>query len=292
MPDDCHESVCNPQNGQCEPVPGNEGQPCTDANDLCTVNKTCASGVCQGGVAKDCSQLTQGCVLGVCDVNTGQCTTQNLNNGDPCDDLNPCTTGELCNNGACSGGTPVTACQNGDQCCPSNCTPQNDTDCAIQTLDIGTFNHDYSSSSSTRGYWYQAPVAHTIKALRVPTDVGTLGQNIQVVRFNGGPPPNYSQTTTNFTTLAYHQNTAPGNTWIQVNIPVQAGQYIGILGARGTTTLHNSYGNGNPYNTTILGHPVALQRLVYQQNLYTTQAGPLSTETGGSYSRVEMQYSP
>ncbi len=146
-------------------------------------------------------------------------------------------------------------------------------------------------SQPARGYWYQAPVAHTIKDLRVPTDVGTLGQNIQVVRFNSGPPPNFSASTTDFVTLAYLQN-VPGTNWIAVNIPVQAGQWIGILGARGTTTLHSSYGVGNPYSTTILGHPVDLQRLVYQANVYSTQAGPLSTETGGSYSRIEMRYSP
>jgi hypothetical protein len=52
-------------------------------------------------------------------------------NGDPCDDLNYCTNGELCNNGACNGGTPVTTCVDGDFCCPSNCTAQNDLECNI-----------------------------------------------------------------------------------------------------------------------------------------------------------------
>jgi hypothetical protein len=130
VPDDCHVSECNPQTGNCEPVVGNEGGACTDAGDLCTVNKTCASGVCQGGNPKDCSQLTQDCVLGVCDVNTGQCTTQSLNNGDPCDDLNACTSGEICQNSSCAGGTPIIQCVGGDQCCPSNCTQQSDADCS------------------------------------------------------------------------------------------------------------------------------------------------------------------
>ncbi len=131
VPDDCHVSECNPQNGQCEPVVGNEGDPCTDLNDLCTVNKTCASGVCQGGQPMSCSHLTVGCVMGVCDVNTGQCTTQTVGQGQPCDDVNFCTTGETCNNGVCAGGTPVTQCVNGDGCCPSNCNENNDQECAI-----------------------------------------------------------------------------------------------------------------------------------------------------------------
>ena len=131
VPDDCHVSECNPQNGQCEPVVGNEGGLCADLNDLCTVNKTCLSGVCQGGSPKDCSYLTVGCVMGVCDVNNGQCTTQSVNNGDPCDDLDSCTTGEICQSGNCGGGTPITQCINNDSCCPSGCTQQTDLDCAM-----------------------------------------------------------------------------------------------------------------------------------------------------------------
>ncbi|MBW2454916.1 MAG: hypothetical protein JRI68_10410, partial [Deltaproteobacteria bacterium] len=138
VPDDCHVAECNPQTGQCEPVAGNEGQPCTDLNDLCTPGKTCASGLCQGGTPLDCTHLTQGCNLGVCDTNTGTCTTQFLNNGDPCDDLSACTTGETCQNGTCSNGTPVTTCsQTGDGCCPNNCTASNDIDCTVQPSCLG-----------------------------------------------------------------------------------------------------------------------------------------------------------
>jgi hypothetical protein len=127
--DDCHVAVCDPADGMCHEQVGNEGGPCVDTSDLCTVNKTCAGGVCVGGQPKNCSQLTMGCVLGVCDQPTGQCVTQNLMNGDPCDDLNFCTSGELCNNGQCTGGQPVTQCVDNDFCCPMNCTAQNDLEC-------------------------------------------------------------------------------------------------------------------------------------------------------------------
>jgi len=293
VPNECFISECNPTNGMCEPVPGNDGQSCVDQNDLCAVQNTCSSGVCSGGVPKDCSAFSQGCQLGVCDAVTGQCTTQALMNGDMCDDLDACTTGEMCGNGMCTGGTPVTNCVDGDSCCPTTCNATNDTDCAITDLDVGAQNSIFPSTS-TRGFWFTAPTSFTIQELRVPLEVGTQSpnnQNIQVVKFTNGPPPAFSANTTSFTTLFY-TNSDTSNNFIPVNIPIQAGDIIGILGARGTTQMRNSYGMGNPYNTTIAGQPVVLTRLIYQANLNSGQAGPLSSETGGSYSRVEVRYSP
>jgi len=131
-PSECFVSVCNPQNGMCEPEPGNDGGSCTDANDLCTVQKTCTAGQCVGGVPKDCSNLTQGCDLGVCDAVTGVCATQTVGDGMACDDLDACTTGETCSVGTCGSGTPVTNCTAAaDGCCPSNCDETNDFDCAF-----------------------------------------------------------------------------------------------------------------------------------------------------------------
>ncbi|MBI4700165.1 MAG: hypothetical protein HY744_03185 [Deltaproteobacteria bacterium] len=130
MPDQCHVGVCNPQNGTCEPVVGNECKDCTDQSDLCTVGKKCAAGVCAGGKPKDCSQLTKGCVMGVCDVKTGNCVAQAVKEGEKCDDLNACTSGEVCTAGQCGPGAPVVACKGGDSCCPPGCNEVNDPDCA------------------------------------------------------------------------------------------------------------------------------------------------------------------
>ncbi len=135
VPNECHISVCNPQTGNCEPEPGNQGDPCIDINDLCTDNKTCDNaGNCQAGGPKDCSAFTQGCFNGACDVNTGQCfadpiapgqqcaaatdscnqgicDTQGaclpnpINEGNACDDGLSCTTGTTCQSGVCTGGT-------------------------------------------------------------------------------------------------------------------------------------------------------------------------------------------
>jgi hypothetical protein len=131
VPSDCHVATCSTTNGMCEAVVGNEGLACNDPNDLCTVDKLCATGVCQGGTAKDCSNLTMGCDLGVCDTMSGQCVTQAVMNGQGCDDLDFCTSGEICTNGSCGGGTVETQCMTGDQCCPQGCTVNNDLDCII-----------------------------------------------------------------------------------------------------------------------------------------------------------------
>jgi len=139
VPSECFNAECNPANGMCEPVAGNDGQTCVDQNDLCSDGNTCSAGVCSGGSPKNCSFLTDGCDLGVCDPVNGNCTTMAVMNGQVCDDLDACTTGELCTNGMCGGGSAVTACSGAtvsDGCCPSTCTVANDLDCACNTGDI------------------------------------------------------------------------------------------------------------------------------------------------------------
>jgi len=129
-PDECYTAVCNPSDGMCEAQVANDGAACEDPNDLCTVGKTCDNGACVGGVPKDCSALTMGCNVGVCDTGTGMCMSMAAGEGNPCDDLDACTTGEICTSGTCTGGTAVTNCSmTADGCCPSNCTAANDFDC-------------------------------------------------------------------------------------------------------------------------------------------------------------------
>jgi len=131
VPNDCHVAQCNPQTGMCDPQPGNENQPCSDLTDLCTVNKTCKMGKCEGGSPKDCSNLTVGCNIGECDKTTGSCKTTPVMQGQMCDDLDYCTVGETCQMGQCTGGTPITVCsgQVEDKCCPMGCVEATDKDC-------------------------------------------------------------------------------------------------------------------------------------------------------------------
>ncbi len=140
-PDKCHLMVCDPADGKCKPIVGNEGKSCDpDPNDLCTVGKSCSAGVCQSGAPKNCSALTVGCTLGVCDKADGVCKPQALKDGDTCDDFNGCTTGETCSMATCSSGNVVSACQDSDKCCPAGCNAANDSDCNVHVALGGDFS--------------------------------------------------------------------------------------------------------------------------------------------------------
>lgn len=123
---ECVIGECNDQTGQCDQVP-TSGNSCDDGN-ACTVSDTCAEGQC-AGTAKDCSDLNQACVTGVCDLSTGACTPSNLT-GVPCDDANACTANDVCTNGTCGGLAPDT-CQTGARIVPSATTTvvQLNTEC-------------------------------------------------------------------------------------------------------------------------------------------------------------------
>jgi parallel beta-helix repeat protein len=153
-------------------------------------------------------------------------------------------------------------------------------------FDIGPYDHTYSSDR-TRGYWFTAPCDFRITALRVPTDVGTDIQNIEVIRLNGAPPA-FPTTTNSFNSLGYW-NFMGGDGWITCSINVHTGEIIGILGARGTTEMHNPYGATDTYDTDIFGNPCTLRRLGFQDILHSTQAYDVWTEDY-TYSLVEMKY--
>ncbi|MBN1338134.1 MAG: LamG domain-containing protein, partial [Bacteroidales bacterium] len=143
-----------------------------------------------------------------------------------------------------------------------------------------------SYSGNVRGYYFQAPTNFTVTGLRVPDDFSTADQTIEIVRFNSGPPPEYSSTTNDFVSLGYWAGVA-GSGIIPCNIPVSTGDYIGIYGCRATTT---SYGAA-PYSTTIDGLPVTLHRSGMQFPLTTQQMHDIWGIAAGTFiGRIEMYY--
>jgi hypothetical protein len=92
-----------------------DGDPCT-TGDACTVQGACA------GTPVDCSRLDGQCTRGVCNPQTGGCEAQNINEGQACDDGNPCTQTDTCQTGACTGGATVD-CDDGNPCTEDFCDP-------------------------------------------------------------------------------------------------------------------------------------------------------------------------
>lgn len=162
----------------------------------------------------------------------------------------------------------------------------------IKTVNAQTLmplpNHNSVYSGSARGYWFIAPTNFTITGLRVPSQAGSGLQYIQVVKLNTTPPIPFGNQSSNFTTLVYI-NGATNGVIQSVNINVQAGDVIGILGTAGTS---NSYATG-AYTTSIYGQSFTIQRFGYQGHITggaTSQVWGVAQGASGSISRVELYY--
>ncbi len=137
-------------------------------------------------------------------------------------------------------------------------------------------------NGNVRGYYFQAPTNFAITSISVPTTASTLSSTVSILRFNSGPPPEYSTTTNDFTQLGlWRQYSA--STLSTGCICVASGQWIGVLGYRGTV---NSYGN-TPYSTNINGYSVTFRRMGMQFSLITDDPHDIwGQSTGPSLSRV------
>jgi len=151
--------------------------------------------------------------------------------------------------------------------------------------------HASNLAGNVRGYWFTAPVNFRITGVQVPGTTASP-QNVAIVRFDAGvTPPTYSSTTNAFTVLFLSQND-PSTGVIPVSIQVNANDVIGVLGQVGTgTTANTSYGNGNPFTTTIDGQNVSLNRLGMQFPLTTNAPQSLWQEpTSTTIGRIELTY--
>ena len=110
----CTDDGCDPVDG-CDHTPNTV--PCDD-NNACTLADTCVDGQCGGGGAVGCDDANP-CTSDSCDWQTG-CVNQS--NMEPCDDLNACTTGDICGAGVCNPGAAVD-CDDGNICTTDSCAP-------------------------------------------------------------------------------------------------------------------------------------------------------------------------
>lgn len=146
----------------------------------------------------------------------------------------------------------------------------------------------------SRGFWFTAPTSFFITGVRVPTDASTADQNVFLVRF-AAPPPGLPGTST-YTVLGQWYN-IPGTNVIPCQILVNSGDFIGVIGHRcvlPATNFNaiNSYTSTGPAASNILGVPVDLYRLMYQDNIVNIVPGLLGSAATGQLGRVELYVAP
>jgi hypothetical protein len=84
------------------------GTACTDGS-LCTATDTCQGGTCVGSNPVVCTASDQCHAAGVCNPLSGVCSNPNAPDGQACDDVNACTSPDVCTGGSCSGTPTVCA---------------------------------------------------------------------------------------------------------------------------------------------------------------------------------------
>jgi len=98
--------------GVCAFEPAPNGTPCDDG-DACTLGDQCQDGACQPGATPLLCEDGNPCTDGVCEPAVG-CLF--VPNEEPCDDGNPCTEGERCEGGVCTGGEVICECAVASDC--------------------------------------------------------------------------------------------------------------------------------------------------------------------------------
>jgi hypothetical protein len=113
--DDCHDvGTCNRTTGACSNPAKDDGATCDDGN-ACTAKDVCEAGTCQGRGDVVCDPTDDCHDPGICNKNTGKCSSPEKADGAACDDGNGCTGADGCVAGACKPGAPV-VCQPLDDC--------------------------------------------------------------------------------------------------------------------------------------------------------------------------------
>ncbi len=79
-----------------------DGTSCEEGN-LCTTADLCQNGVCTGHAPVQCTASDACHVAGTCDPATGLCSNPAVPERGPCDDGNPCTVTDVCQDGTCRG---------------------------------------------------------------------------------------------------------------------------------------------------------------------------------------------
>ncbi len=135
----CCQNACTAECMACN-VPGSVGS-CVSApdgfpvpdGDLCNGDETCAGGKLVAGTPLDCPS-TNPCSAQSCDPEKG-CVYHPVTDGLACPDGDVCNGEEICRDGTCQPGTPLT-CDDENRCTQDSCSPNNG--CLHQPVDDHT----------------------------------------------------------------------------------------------------------------------------------------------------------
>ena len=143
-------------------------------------------------------------------------------------------------------------------------------------------------SAETRGYYFTAPVSFIITGLRVPVAIGGTVSGISVIKLPSTPPL-YTSVTNSFSTL-YLNQAITGTNIVSVNIPVYAGDIIGVLGERNDTSAYGPNLGTGIFSSTlgVSGPTVNLYRMGMLFNLATQTPTNIWTEAVNTIGIVEM----
>ena len=167
----------------------------------------------------------------------------------------------------------------------SNGLDCDDSNNAIGSSTITLPPHSTLFTGNVRGYTFTSPASIRLTSLYVPTNASGGNQSIAVLKFNTAVPT-YSTTTNDFSILYLTQNNVETNA-ILVDIEINEGDIIGILGQRSNV---NSYGNASN-SFQINGITVPFTRLGMQFPLITTSPKDLWVEPSSpNISRVFFTY--
>jgi len=159
-----------------------------------------------------------------------------------------------------------------------------------ESLDLPPYVSTFSSSTRTRGYFFQAPIDFQIVGLNVPNEANEALQNVEVFIMDSQPPEFGASSSGG---SVFYANMAPADQVIATDICVPAGKWVGILGATGTTTMRNSYSASGCFGSSIGGQPIELRRFLTQQSIANTQTVRYSAEgCSNQIGRVDLLYVP
>ena len=143
----CEMNLCDEATKSCKKSLKADGSYCASAESMCFGISQCIAGKCENMDAKDCSHLDSECAKGVCNIETGECLPNPINEGVSCSTGLMCVKNEVCSNGACIGEEP-------DYPEPEECNKMScdEIDGFVNIYDSSQDWNDCTTSNGKQGY--------------------------------------------------------------------------------------------------------------------------------------------